>query len=33
MDTTAWPARIAQLAAITQMERGHLSVIRTSPDG
>jgi hypothetical protein len=27
------PDRIAQLAAITRMERGHLSVIRTSPDG
>ncbi len=25
--------RIAQLAAIIRMERGHLSVIRTGPDG
>ena len=33
MDTTSLPARIAQMATITQMERGHLSVIRTSPDG
>jgi hypothetical protein len=33
MKTTPLPARIAQMAAITRMERGHLSVIRTGPDG
>ncbi len=27
------PERIKQMAAITSMERGHLSVIRTGPDG
>lgn len=33
MKTTPLPERIVQMAAITQMERGHLSVIRTGPDG
>jgi hypothetical protein len=33
MKTNLTSARIAQLAAITRMERGHLSVIRTGPDG
>lgn len=33
MDPTELPERIAQMAAITRMERGHLSVIRTGPDG
>ncbi len=27
------PERIKQMVAITSMERGHLSVIRTGPDG
>lgn len=27
------PERIKQLAAITRMERGHLAIIRTGPDG
>ena len=31
--TTPLPERIAQMATITRMERGHLSVIRTDPDG
>lgn len=33
MKTTPLPERIAQMATITRMERGHLSVIRTGPDG
>jgi hypothetical protein len=33
MKDTRLPERIAQLAEITRMERGHLSVIRTGPDG
>lgn len=33
MKTTPLPDRIKQMAAITRMERGHLSVIRTGPDG
>jgi len=33
MKTTPLPERIAQMATITRMERGHLSVIRTDPDG
>lgn len=33
MKTQLLPDRIKQLAAITRMERGHLSVIRTGPDG
>ena len=33
MKTNPLPARIAQMATITRMERGHLSVIRTGPDG
>lgn len=33
MKTNQTSERIAQLAAITHMERGHLSVIRTGPDG
>ena len=33
MKTTQLPDRIKQMAAITRMERGHLSVIRTGPDG
>jgi hypothetical protein len=33
MKTNQTSERIAQLAAITRMERGHLSVIRTGPDG
>jgi hypothetical protein len=33
MKTNSTSGRIAQLAAITRMERGHLSVIRTGPDG
>ncbi len=33
MKTTPFPARIAEMAALTRMERGHLSVIRTGPDG
>ena len=27
------PERIAQMAEITRMEHGHLSIIRTGPDG
>jgi hypothetical protein len=33
MKTNPTSERIAQLAAITRMERGHLSIIRTGPDG
>jgi len=33
MKTTPLPERIAQMATITRMERGHLSVIRTGSDG
>jgi hypothetical protein len=33
MKTNQTSGRIAQLAAITRMERGHLSIIRTGPDG
>ena len=33
MKTNQPPARIKQMAAITSMERGHLSVIRIGPDG
>jgi hypothetical protein len=33
MKTNPLPERISQMAAITRMERGHLSVIRTGPDG
>jgi len=33
MKTPPLPDRIAQMATITRMERGHLSVIRTAPDG
>ena len=33
MKTTPLPERIAQMATITRMERGHLSIIRTGPDG
>jgi hypothetical protein len=33
MKTHQLPERIKQIAAITSMERGHLSVIRTGPDG
>lgn len=33
MNPTELPARIAQMAEITRMERGHLSIIRTGPDG
>ncbi len=33
MQTNQIPERIAEMAAITRMERGHLSVIRTGPDG
>lgn len=33
MKTKAIPERFKQLAAITRMERGHLSIIRTGPDG
>lgn len=33
MKTTPLPERIAKMASITRMERGHLSVIRTGPDG
>ena len=33
MKTTPLPERIAKMATITSMERGHLSVIRTDPDG
>jgi len=33
MKTAPLPERIAQMATITRMERGHLSVIRTGPDG
>ena len=33
MKTNLLPERIAQMATITRMERGHLSVIRTGPDG
>lgn len=33
MKTTQFPERIKQMAAITSMERGNLSVIRTGPDG
>ncbi len=33
MKTKPASQRIAQMAAITSMERGHLSVIRTGPDG
>lgn len=33
MKTTVIPERIKQLAAITRMERGHLAIIRTGPDG
>ncbi len=33
MKTNQTSERIAQLAAITRMERGHLSVIRTGSDG
>jgi hypothetical protein len=33
MKTPQLPDRIKQMAAITRMERGHLSVIRTGPDG
>ena len=33
MKANQLPERIAQMAAVTRMERGHLSVIRTGPDG
>lgn len=33
MKTDPLPERFKQMAAITSMERGHLSVIRTGPDG
>jgi hypothetical protein len=33
MTSTELPERIAQMAEITRMERGHLSIIRTGPDG
>ena len=33
MKTPPLPDRIKQMADITRMERGHLSVIRTGPDG
>jgi hypothetical protein len=33
MQTNQIPERIARMAAITSMERGSLSVIRTGPDG
>lgn len=33
MKTTPLPERIAKMASITRMERGHLSIIRTGPDG
>jgi hypothetical protein len=33
MKTPILPGRIAQMAAITRMEPGKLSVIRTGPDG
>lgn len=33
MKTKAIPERFKQLAAITRMERGHLAIIRTGPDG
>jgi hypothetical protein len=33
MKTKPASERIAQMAAITSMERGHFSVIRTEPDG
>lgn len=33
MKTTEIPERIKQLATITRMERGHLAIIRTGPDG
>lgn len=33
MKNNLLPERIKQVAAITSMERGHLSVIRTGPDG
>lgn len=33
MHPTEIPERIAQMAEITRMERGRLSVIRTGPDG
>lgn len=33
MKTKPIPERIKQLAAITSMERGHLSIIRTGLDG
>jgi len=33
MKTTPLPERLAKMATITRMERGHLSVIRTDPDG
>ena len=33
MKTNPLPDRIKQMASITRMERGHLSVIRTGPDG
>ena len=33
MMTNVIPERIKQLASITRMERGHLAIIRTGPDG
>jgi len=33
MKTIPLPERVAQMATITRMERGHISVIRTGPDG
>ena len=33
MSTNSIPKRIAEMAAITRMERGHLSVMRTTADG
>ena len=33
MKATKLPERITQMAKITRMERGNLSVIRTGPDG
>lgn len=33
MQTNQIPERIVEMAAITRMERGRLSVIRTGPDG
>ena len=33
MSTNSIPKRIAKMAAVTRMERGHLSVMRTTADG